>query len=120
MKTRIPTRTLSSALTIASFALALALVPSGASADRGKDLFLAKKCNKCHTVESHGIELLKPKKKFSDLSKTGSKRDATWLTGWLRKEIATPKGDKEIKHKTKFKGSDEELAGVVKWLMTLK
>lgn len=107
-------------LTCGAFALALLLAPASATADGGKDLFLAKKCNKCHTVKAHQIELLKPRKKFADLSKVGAKRDAKWLTGWLTREITKTKGEKEVKHKTKFKGTEAQLAQIVKWLLALK
>ena len=105
-------------MTGVAFLMAITLVPTEALADVGKDVFLALKCNKCHTVKSQGIELIKPKKKFSNIGKTT--HDAAWLKGGLGKTITKTKGDKEVKHKSKFKGTPAQMNTVIKWLLKLK
>ena len=98
----------------------VAFVPATALAGGGKDVFLANKCNKCHAVKAQGIDLLKPKKNDHDLSKVGANHDAKWIEGWLKREVTKKKGDKEVHHKKKWKGSDGDLATLVKWLAGLK
>jgi len=98
----------------------------------GKDLFVEKKCNKCHSIDAEKIAKKeepgeaeeegeeaggKEEKKPPDLSGVGKKHDADWITGWLQKKIKTDKGKK---HKGKFKGTDEELKTLVTWLSGLK
>ena len=91
-------------------------IASVAHAD-GKALFLEAKCNKCHSVDSQGIEQTKKKQKGGDLSKVGNERDADWMTKFIKKEI---KNEDDKKHKGKFKGSDEDLKAIVDGCATLK
>lgn len=107
--------------------LALFLACTGASAaPGGQQLFVDKKCNKCHSVEAKGIAAL-PKesdddeegddaKKPKDLSKVGAEHDAAYIQGWIKREV-----EKEgKKHKFKVKATDEEIAALSDWLAALK
>lgn len=103
--------------------LFLTLAPSTALGKDGKELFLASKCNKCHTVESQGIAQLpvagteEPSKKPVDLSKIGNEHDAAFVRSWLLREVA----DEGKKHKApKFKGTDAELGTLADWVAALK
>jgi hypothetical protein len=80
----------------------------------GQQIFADSKCIKCHSVES--LEISSTKDDPVDLSNTGANHDAEFLKKYLVKEEKL--NDK--KHKTKFKGSDEELDVLVNWLLTLK
>lgn len=76
------------------------------------------KCVKCHSVTSKEIPTTSKKdpSEISDLSETGKKNDAEWLTKYLKKEIE--KDGK--KHKMKFKGDEAQLKAMVAWLSSLK
>ena len=89
-----------------------------ASGADGKSAFKANKCDKCHTVESQGIERTStpPGKLPPDLSGVGLKHNADWIKGWLLK-------DEELngkKHLKKWSGTDDDLAVVSKWLAAQK
>ena len=86
----------------------------GAKALDGKAIFLAQKCNFCHTVSSAGIEATtkSDKMKGPDLAGLASKQDAKVLHDFLRK-TGTIDGKK---HGKQFTGSDEELGAVIAWL----
>jgi mono/diheme cytochrome c family protein len=104
------------AFIVALFAIASA--PDVARAADAKELFVASKCVKCHSVESQGIAT-KPKAgeedEVKDLSKVGSERTADWIQKFLRKQ-ADIDGKK---HKQKFRGSDADLATLADWLASL-
>ena len=94
---------------------------SGAAAPAkadGKQIFLAQKCNLCHTVSSAGIERTMKSEKMAgpDLTNLAAKQDAAALTKFLRKEGEI--GGK--KHGKAFTGSDEELGAVISWLQQQK
>jgi len=101
-----------------AFALALGVtVSSTVDAADGKAIFLAQKCNLCHTIDSQGIAKTSEKMKAPDLSNaSGLVESADWLKSFLKKEVK--KDDKN--HQREFKGTPEELDAVVQWLMTLK
>lgn len=82
----------------------------------GKQIFLAQKCNLCHSVSSAGIEKTMKSMTAPDLTNLAAKQDAGTLTKFLRKEG-------EIngkKHGKGFTGSDEELGALVSWLQQQK
>ncbi len=90
----------------------------------GQQVFMDAKCNMCHTVYSAGIgepptedaEEAGQQEGPPDLSTAGAERDAEWLSLFLqKKEMLHDK-----KHMKRFKGSDEDLAALVEWLLTLK
>ena len=90
----------------------------------GQPAFLEKKCNLCHTVVAAGIG--EPREESEqgdsdvifppDLSTVGSVREAEWLTLYLAKKETID----ERKHVKRFKGTDEDLAALVDWLLTFK
>ncbi len=92
----------------------------------GQQVFVAQKCQMCHTVYSAGIgeppaEDAKEEEEEAaagppDLSLAGTGRTAEWLSLFLQKKEAL----NEKKHMMTFKGADEELAALVNWLLTLK
>jgi mono/diheme cytochrome c family protein len=86
----------------------------GADEPDGKKIFVEKKCISCHSVESAGIE--SKKKNADDLSKVGDSKKADFLEKYLTKKEKI--NDKE--HKTAFKGTEEELKAISKWLGSLK
>jgi cytochrome c2 len=101
-------------LLAAGAAIALSATPAGATeAADGKAVFLAEKCNLCHSVSSAGIEATTKSEamKGPDLSTTGP-HDAAALAKYLKQE-ETKDGKK---HKKAFKGSDEELQTLIAWL----
>lgn len=86
---------------------------SGSEPD-GKKIFLAQKCNLCHSIEVAGIEATTKSEKLKgpDLAATpfiGSRED---LAKFVRQTIQLD----GKKHKKGFKGTDEELATLFDWL----
>lgn len=81
-----------------------------------KQIFISKKCNSCHSIESQGIEKTNPKAKGVDLSKVGDELTAEFIEKYLKKEEVLH----DKKHGVAFKGSDEEFAALVNWLASLK
>ncbi len=84
----------------------------------GKKLFLAQKCNLCHSIPPAGIEAMTKSAaiKGPDLVNVGDRHDKEWVKKWLRLE-ETMNGKK---HKKKFSGSDEELDTLVDWVLSHK
>jgi mono/diheme cytochrome c family protein len=107
--------TLSIVLTVVSIAV-LASGPSAAQSAKvldGKQLFLAQKCNLCHSVSTAGIEATTSSAKMKGPDLVGeSKRDAKLLNSYLRK-TADINGKKHMKQ---FTGSDEEIGALIAWL----
>jgi mono/diheme cytochrome c family protein len=83
----------------------------------GKDVFLAQKCNMCHSVSSAGIEakVKSEKMRGPDLDGCCKDKDAAWITQFLKKEVDLD----GAKHKGTFKGTDEELKALVAWIKSL-
>lgn len=104
-------------------AVAVAVAPAPARAD-GKQAFLDAKCQKCHSVQAAGIEKGVGGKmsKGPDLSGVGLDHDAAWVTKWLNKEVDAKSvyGDKKVKHKKKWKGSDADLKAVAEFIAAQK
>ncbi|TNF30833.1 MAG: c-type cytochrome [Deltaproteobacteria bacterium] len=88
-------------------------LPTGASMADGKALFLENKCDKCHSVTSKGVEAAKPDKAV-DLSTVSG--DADFLAKFLKKEATKAVDGKDVKHKKKWGGSDEDLSAIIGWL----
>jgi mono/diheme cytochrome c family protein len=91
--------------------------PAAAQAPKvldGKQIFLAQKCNLCHSVSSAGIQatVKSEKMKGPDLTGVTPKMDARVLNDYLRKK-AEIKGKK---HGKEFTGSDEEIGALIAWL----
>ena len=94
-----------------------AAIPASAQ-DVGKEAFLENECNRCHAVESQGIEATSRSRRVRgpDLSKIGEKRDARWLARYLEKEVQADGRD----HPMAWTGGDENLQAVATWLASLK
>jgi mono/diheme cytochrome c family protein len=116
-------RTLSFALSIVLMVVMLAALGSGPAAapaaaqaakvPDGKQIFLAQKCNLCHSVSTAGIAATTKSDKMKGPDLVGeAKRDAKLLNGYLRK-TADLNGKK---HAKQFTGSDEELGALIAWL----
>lgn len=90
----------------------------GATAEGPVGVFVAQKCNLCHSLASHDIERKTKSEKVAgpDLSAVGAERDAAWIARWLKKE---EKIDGKA-HSKAFTGTPEELNALAKWLATLE
>jgi mono/diheme cytochrome c family protein len=107
--------TLSIVLTVVLLAILYASPAAAQSAKvlDGKQLFLAQKCNLCHSVSPAGIEATTKSEKIKGPDLVGlSKKDAKLLNGYLRKS-ADINGKK---HGKQFTGSDEEIGALIAWL----
>jgi mono/diheme cytochrome c family protein len=82
----------------------------------GKAIFMAQKCNLCHTVSSASIQATMKSSKAPDLTNLAAKQDAKVLNDYLRKK-GMINGKKHVKD---FTGSDEELGALIAWLQAQK
>jgi cytochrome c5 len=81
-----------------------------------KAIFLAQKCNLCHSVASASIEHTMKSSKAPDLSGVGLERDAAWIQKFItRKEKLHGKD-----HQKMFSGSEAELKALSEWLAGMK
>ncbi len=79
----------------------------------GQKVFVEKKCQSCHSVESAG--LVSKKKDAVDLSGAG-KLNKDFIIKYLNKEEKL----NDQAHKMAFKGTPEELQELAGWLESLK
>jgi cytochrome c2 len=93
-----------------------AIQAQGAALD-GKAIFLAQKCNLCHSVPTAGIARTTKSEKMAGPDLVNVKTDAATITKFLKKQ-----GDIGGKKHTAaaWKGSDQELAAVIAWIGTQK
>lgn len=111
--------------TLAAAIAALALPAAAHAADPpGKTVFLAQKCDQCHSVQSEGIAVSRESGgdeevtlRVIDLSGAGLDGDAAFLKAYLLKDQAGADGKK---HPKKFKGTDPDLAALAGWLAERK
>jgi cytochrome c551/c552 len=98
------------------------LLSAGLFAADGKDLFVRKGCNKCHSLDKYEIVRLKPgEDQGPDLSDVATKHDAEWMTKWLKKKVKKKNKDGEMaKHSNTWKGSSNQLKALVEFLSGLK
>ncbi len=85
----------------------------------GKTLFLANKCNTCHSIKADAIEKTsktKMKKEPPDLSTIGDQKTADWIVKYLKKQEMLD----NAKHVKAWTGKDEDLMTVAKWLESHK
>ena len=87
----------------------------GAKLD-GKAIFLAQKCNLCHSVSTAGVEATTKSEKMKGPDLVNVKEDAKLLNGYLRKTESI-NGKKHVKQ---FTGSDEELGALIAWIQSQK
>lgn len=103
------------AILVLAFVVCFASV-SNADDPAGQKLFMEKKCNSCHSIDSLKIEKKMASSKGGDMSNIGATRDAEWVTKWMNKEV-----DLEgKKHPAAWTGKPEELKTLADWLATLK
>lgn len=110
-------KTLAVAFSILFTGILLATAYSGEAQTQkvldGRQIFLAQKCNLCHSVSPAGIEATTKSEKMKGPDLVGeSRRDAKLLNGYLRKTAGI--GGK--KHVKQFTGSDEEIGALIAWL----
>jgi cytochrome c5 len=93
---------------------AAASAASAPAAPDGKTIFLAQKCNLCHSVSAAGIERLTKSEKVAgpDLTTATAQHDKAFLTRFLKKEEMVD----GKKHGKEWKGTDAELGAVIDWL----
>lgn len=107
-------KTLVLVVAVLAWIVVLSAVPATGAGPDGKALFLAQKCNLCHSVEPAGIERTSKSEKMKgpDLAGVGKRHDAEWTKKFLTKtEMLNGK-----KHLKEFKGTPEELDALVAWL----
>ncbi|MEO7795135.1 MAG: c-type cytochrome [Thermoanaerobaculia bacterium] len=99
------------------FVAGLAMAVDARAAD-GKAVFLAQKCDMCHSVSSAGITATTKSEKMKGPDLTGVVQglDPVWLKDFLQKKV-----DKEgKKHSKEYKGTAEDLDALVGWLCEQK
>jgi len=96
---------------------------SSTNQNAGKAAFLSNKCNMCHSVESEKVEKASggyqksaEKNVPPDLSNVGKKHNAEWFTKYLKHTEALD----GVKHAKAYRGTDEELQALAKWLEGLR
>jgi hypothetical protein len=100
---------------LAMFVIGIVFTKADDTVAKGKEVFLAKKCEACHAVATQGIEAKRKSDKVPDLSKVDLKDKADWVKQYLNKEA-----DKDgKKHAIKFNGTEEELSELATWLTTV-
>ena len=84
----------------------------------GKTIFLASKCDMCHSIPAAGIEakVKVESMKGPDLTEAVARLEFDDIAKYVRKQAQLEGKD----HKKEFKGTDEELAAMVAWLRQLK
>ena len=87
-----------------------------ASAVDGKEIFMAQKCNMCHSVPTAAIERTTKSEKMAGKDLVDLGKDAEWLTKYIKKEVDLD----GKKHGKVWAGTDEELAALVTWLQAQK
>ena len=99
---------------VALFFSANAAPAVAAAPPDGKAIFLAQKCNLCHSVSAAGIERQTKSEKIAgpDLTTATAKHDKAFLEKFLTKQ-ETIDGKK---HGKDFKGTPQELDALIDWL----
>lgn len=89
----------------------------GAGEGGGSELFVSLRCQLCHAVPAASIEAKakSDKVKGPDLGTAEIQLTAEEMTSFIRRESQIDGQE----HKKEFKGSDEELAAIVDWLVEL-
>jgi hypothetical protein len=101
-------------ISIAILSAGPAVSTASAQAADGQAIFLAQKCNLCHSVDSAGIQRTSKseKTKGPDLGGVTKRHDAEWIKRWLNKQEQL----NGKKHLTTFKGTPQELDTLIAWL----
>ena len=96
-----------------AFPTAAGPLPAGEGGMDGKAIFLAQKCDMCHSVSTAGIEAKSKAMKAPDLvGVVTAEHDAKWIGEYVRKQVDLD----GKKHGKAFTGSDEELKALISWL----
>ena len=98
------------------FLVSMVAIAKAEDVPAGQNLFLDKKCNTCHSVDSVKITKKLASSKAPDLSNVGSERDAEWITKWLNKEVEL----NGKKHMPTWSGTPEDQKTLVEWVASLK
>lgn len=111
---RITTLVLAIVVPVLAIALLTGPAAGAPAAPDGKALFLAQKCNLCHSIDAAGIARTSKSEttKGPDLGGVGSRHEAAWMKRFLTKQEALH-GKKHLKM---FTGKPEELEALVTWL----
>jgi cytochrome c5 len=98
-------------------AIMLAAAAPARAAD-GKELFLAQKCNLCHSISVAGVEATTKSEKMKgpDLTGVAAEKGADWVLKFLHKEIDL----NGKKHGKELKLTPEETKTLVDWLVAQK
>ncbi len=102
-------------LSLVFFVLVLTVFASSGN-NNGRTIFVKKeKCIRCHSISTRGIEAKTKSERLKgpDLVGLSARYKSAWLSKYLTKKVRL----KGKKHKTRFKGSDEELQTLVDWLL---
>ena len=107
---------------LVAFTLPMLAVPQSAHAAAdppGKTVFMAQKCNMCHSIDSQQIARTTKSEKMAgpDLSNVGGTHLAPWISAFLLKAEANAEGKK---HGKEWKGTEADLKVLSEWLATLK
>jgi mono/diheme cytochrome c family protein len=100
---------------IVSF-VSISIAADTAAPAAGQKLFMDKKCNTCHSIDSLKITKKLASSKAPDLSKVGAEQNAEWIQKWLKKEVELH----GKKHTPAWAGTPEEAKTLSEWLATLK
>jgi mono/diheme cytochrome c family protein len=102
-------------LTAVVLALVFSAPPAAVAADApdGQAVFMAEKCNLCHSVNGAGIEAKTKSDKLKGPDLSGYEPPAGFdVSAFVRKQM-----DKDGEsHRREFKGTDEELQALLSWL----
>jgi cytochrome c5 len=113
-------RTIGFTLTVLVFVVLLATLyasaGAAAAAPDGKAIFMAQKCNMCHSVPTAGIERTTKSEKMAGPDLVNVKMDAAAITKFLHKE--TEMDGK--KHPKEVKLPDAETKALVDWVLAQK
>jgi len=82
----------------------------------GRELFIAQKCNMCHSVPEVEVVALVKSKKMRGPDMPAESREPDWIVRYLKREVQLNGKD----HKKEFKGTEEELRAIAAWLVELK
>jgi mono/diheme cytochrome c family protein len=103
-----------------SFAALLSVLSVATASDSAtpdpKAIFLAQKCNLCHSLTAASIERTMKSSKAPDLSGAGAEHDAAWIEKFITKKEKLNGKD----HQKMFTGNDAELKAIGEWLAGMK
>jgi cytochrome c551/c552 len=102
-------------ITLGALAIGIGSIAATNAGDT-KAVFIANKCNTCHSITSQGVAKTMAASKAPDLSTTGKTNNAATLEKYLNK-TAQINGKSHVK---KWSGSPADLTAVSAWLATLK